>query len=86
MKVLHITPFSNGYEVVQLLANRVNKKNSFSVIKKENDNEPLISGGFLINDTPEIRNALNNIPKEKQYNFVKNFKSQPLAENLYYNK
>ena len=75
MKILHITPSSNGYEEVILLANRMNKKNNMAVIEK--DGKVFFTGGYLIEDTPEIREVLNRIPKEEQYKFVHSFKQDP---------
>lgn len=78
MKILHITPNDKGYEEVTLLANRINRKNSFAAIEK--DGEQYMTGGFIINDTPEIRNVLDAIPKEQQYEFVKSFRMEPFAK------
>ena len=78
MKILHITPSLNGYEEVNLIANRVNEKNSLGVIEK--DGEVVMTGGFLINDTPEIRRVLDAIPTEDQYEFIKSFKLDPFVK------
>lgn len=78
MKILHITPSTNGYEEVTLIANNVNKTNNFSVIEK--DGEKFMTGGFLINDTPQIRKVLDAIPKKEQYAFVKDFKMDPFVK------
>jgi hypothetical protein len=78
MNVLHITPATNGYELVTLLANKVSKTNGFAAIEKEG--EQFMTGGFILNDTPEIRAALDAIPKENQYNFVKDFKMEPFVK------
>lgn len=78
MKVLHITPSTKGYEVVTLLANRVNRKNHLSAIEK--DGEQYWTGGFLINDTPQIRSILDAIPTNLQYDFVKEFKVEPFVK------
>lgn len=82
MKILHITPSSNGYEEVTLIANRVSKTNSLAVIRK--NGELLYTGGFLINDTPEIRNVLNQIPNAQQFEFVKSFKMDPFISFKYF--
>lgn len=79
MKILHITPRSCGYEEVELLANRINRKNHLALILK-NDTEHM-TGGYLINDTPEIRSALDSIPKDKQYDFVAMFKRDPFVKS-----
>lgn len=39
-----------------------------------------MTGGFLINDTTEIRKILDSIPKDKQYEFIKYFKMDPFAK------
>ena len=79
MEVLHITPSTNGYEKVTLLANKISKKNGFSAIEK--NGEQFATGGFLINDSPQIRNVLDAIPTEKQYEFVKDFRSIPFFKS-----
>jgi hypothetical protein len=78
MKILHITPSTNGYEKVTLLANAINRNNSLAAIEK--DGEQFMTGGFLINDTPKIREILDSIPKEQQYDFVKEFKISPFVK------
>ena len=77
MKILHITPSTKGYEEVTLLANRISKTNGFSAIEK--DGEQFMTGGFLINDTPQIRAVLDSMPRDKQYEFVKEFKMDPFV-------
>jgi hypothetical protein len=81
MKILHITPSSNGYEEVELLANRISRTNSLAAIRK--NGEVYYTGGFLINDTPSIRKMLDNIPRNEQYAFIKDFKMDP-CESLKY--
>jgi len=75
MKVLHITPKTNGYEEVELIANRIDEHNSFHAI--EINGKKAMTGGFIINDTAQIRKVLDSIPKEEQYEFVKSFKMEP---------
>lgn len=81
MKALHITPETNGYEEVELIANRVSRTNGLAVIEK--NGEQFITGGFLIQDTPEIRSILDNISKDKQLEIVKTMKVDPFAK-LYF--
>jgi len=81
MRILYITPSSNGYEEVTLLANRMNRKNHMPVIEK--NGEIFFTGGYLIADTPEIRKMLDAIPKEKQYEFVHTFKQDPFVRSYY---
>ncbi len=78
MNILHITPATNGYEEVVLLANRISRTNGFAAILK--DGEQFMTGGFIINDTPQIRAILDAIPKEKQYDFVREFKMEPFVK------
>lgn len=81
MKILHITQKTNGYEEVELVANNVNKNNSLAVIKKKG--KLLMTGGFLINDTPIIRAVLDSITKEDQFEFVQAFKMEPFVKFYY---
>ena len=78
MKILHITPATGGYEEVTLLANQINKTNHLAAIEK--DGVQYMTGGFLINDTPQIRATLDSIPKENQYEFIKEFKMDPFVK------
>lgn len=79
MQILHITPSSNGYEVVTLVANRISRTNSLAAIEK--NGQPFMTGGFLLNDTPQIRAILDAIPKENQYYFVMSFKTDPFVKS-----
>lgn len=81
MEIIHISENSNGYEIVKLLANRVNRKNSLAVIEK--DGQTFMTGGFLINNDSEIRAIFDNIPKEKHYEFAMKFVKPPFVK-LYY--
>jgi len=81
MKILHITPSSNGYEEVTLLANRVSRKNHMSMI--ERDGEKFFTGGLLINDTAAIRKVLDAVPASDQYEFVRSFKCDPFKKPYY---
>jgi hypothetical protein len=83
MKILHITPETNGYEVVELLANAINRTNNLAMIEK--NGQKFMSGGFLINDTPRIRKILDAIPKDEQLSFIKEFKMDPF-ETFYYDE
>jgi hypothetical protein len=84
MKILHITPASIGYEEVTLLANAVNRTNGLAVIEK--DGVLYYTGGFLIKDTPEIRKVLDALSPEKQYEFIRDFKSLPFVRFYYEEK
>ena len=78
MKILHITPSSNGYEEVTLLANQIDRTNSLSAIEK--DGVLYYTGGFIVNDTPQIRAILDSILDSEQYEFVKSFKMDPFVK------
>lgn len=78
MKILHITPDTNGYEEVVLLANAINKTNNLAFIEK--DGQQFMTGGFLINDTPKIREMLDTIPRSQQYDLVKDLKTNPFVK------
>jgi len=78
MKILHITPDGNGYEEVELIANQIDRTNNLAAITK--GGEMFMTGGFLINDTPRNRKVLDAIPKEEQYDFVKEFKMDPFVK------
>lgn len=80
MKILHIAQNSkNGYEEVTLIANRINRNNHLAAIQ-EGDGSICWTGGFLLNDTPSIRAVLDAIPKDKQYDFIKEFKETPFVK------
>jgi hypothetical protein len=78
MRILHIAQNSNGFEEVTLISNRISRKNGLALIEK--NGQRFMIGGFLINDTPQIRQVLNNIPREEQYSFVNDFKIEPFAK------
>jgi hypothetical protein len=40
-----------------------------------------MTGGHLINDTPDIRAVLDSIPRDKQYDFVTMFKCDPFVRS-----
>ena len=79
MQVLHITPKTNGYEEVTLIANKIDKTNRLALIKNK-DGQRLMSGGLLFEDTPEIRTLLDSIPKEKQYKLLLSIKQEPFVK------
>jgi len=82
MKVLHIAQNTPRYEVVELLANRVNRNNSLSVIRGE-DGQTSYTGGYILEDTPVIRDILDKIPPEEQYEFVQTWRTEPFAKFYY---
>ncbi len=79
MKILHITPSSNGYEVVKLIANRISQTNHLALIEK--DGKEFMTGGLIISDAPAIREALDRIPKNEQYEFAVLFKLDPFVKD-----
>lgn len=81
MKILHITPESNGYEEVTLLANRFSEKNHLAVIQK--NGEEFITSGFLIEDNLVNRTWLDKVAKEKQYDFIKSLRTQPFVKEYF---
>jgi len=81
MKILHITPSTDGYEEVELLANNVSRKNHFAAIQK--NGEIFYTGGFLINDNPLNRKILDSIPREEQLEFVKGFIMTPWKKSYF---
>lgn len=78
MKIIHITQNNEGYEIVTLVANRYSKTNSMHVIEK--DGEILVTGGFILNDTPELRSLLDSTEKEKQYDLIKSIVREPFVK------
>ena len=78
MKILHIAQNSNGYEEVTLIANRISKKVRMPLI--EIDGVKKMTGGFLINDTPEIRSILDGMDHDTQYEFMKSIKCDPYVK------
>ena len=82
MEVIHIAQNTDGYEIVTLIANRISRKNHLTLIEKDNG-EQHMTGGFILENTPEIRAVLDSVDKSKQYNFVKSIKVEPVAK-LYY--
>lgn len=77
MKILHITPSTNGYEEVILLANRISETNRLALIEK--NGKKYMTGGILLEDCPEIRSVLDAMPKEKQHGFALKFKCEPFV-------
>ena len=77
MKILHITPSSDGYEEVTLLANRISKNNGLALIEKNGQRR--MTGGLLIQDTPMVRSLLDATPKKLQYGLISDIKNDPYA-------
>lgn len=78
MNVLHVSQSSNGYELVELVANRISRNNSMKLIRV--DEMEFMTGGFILNDTKVIRNFLDSHPKESHYELVKEIKVDPFVK------
>lgn len=81
MKILHITPSSNGYEEVELIANRYSKNNHMAVIKKEGEEH--FTGGFIVEDNFINRTWLDKVTRDKQYDFIKSLRQEPFTKAYY---
>ena len=81
MRILHITPETNGYEEVEMLANRVSDTNGFVPIRK--NGEDFMTGGFTIRDTPQIRKMLDSFPKKDQYQLMCDLRLKPYMDKQY---
>lgn len=78
MEVLHITPSTDGYEVVTLVANRINRENSFTAIRK--NGEDFWTGGFILADNETNRKILDSFPRAEQYKVVQGLKTTPFVK------
>lgn len=83
MKVIHITPSTDGYEVVDLVANKVSPRNRLAVIKK--DGTLYYTGGIILSDDPIVRKVLDPLPKNDQYAVASMFKYTPFVKEYYEN-
>ena len=83
MNVIHITPSTDGYEIVELIANKVNKRNQLTVIKK--DGTLYYTGGIILEDNPLVRKVLDPLPKNEQYAVASMFKYTPFVKAYYEN-
>ena len=82
MKVLHITEGpGGGYEEAVLIANNINERNGLSAITI--DGLQYMSGGLMVEDTPEIRKILDSVLPELQYPLVKAFRTKPRVKREY---
>lgn len=87
LRVIHLTQNNNdgkGYEIVTLIANQVSEKNRLSVIKKDGDDKVYMTGGFILEDNPENRAALDVIPADKQWKFLWNIRKNVYVKQKYY--
>lgn len=75
MKILHLTPTTNGYEEGELIANRISEKNQLALIRVAEGKR--MTGGLIIEDTEQNRRVLDSIHKNEQYKFVLSMKQVP---------
>lgn len=80
MKVYHVTPSSDGVEIVDLIALNVSETNSLSVI--EVDGVEHMTGGIIVPITPRIKVVLDTIPKEEHYEFLKDLRNTPYDKSV----
>jgi len=82
MQVLHITPSTKGYEVVKLLANQVDRRNSFSVIERPNGDIHM-TGGLIFEDTQLIRSFFESVAPDMVYELAQSLRIQPYVKMFY---
>lgn len=75
MNVYHVTPSTDGVEIVRLVSLYVDEKNRLSVIEK--DGIECMTGGIIIPITPRIKVVMDSIPKEEHYEFLKDLRNTP---------
>jgi len=79
MKAIHITPKTNGYEIVDLIANKVSRKNQLAYIKK--DGKEYMTGGLLFVNDVKIKNLFDSIDSNKLYDFARKLKETPFEKS-----
>lgn len=80
MKVYHVTPSSDGVEIVDLISLYVDETNRLSVI--EVDGVEHMTGGIIVPITPRIKVVLDTIPKEEHYEFLKDLRNTPYDKSV----
>ena len=75
MNVYHVTPSTDGVEILRLVSLYVDEKNRLSVIEK--DGIECMTGGIIIPITPRIKVVMDSIPKEGHYEFLKDLRNTP---------
>ena len=73
MNVYHVTPSTDGVEIVRLVSLYVDEKNRLSVIEK--GGIECMTGGIMIPITPRIKVVMDSIPKEEHYEFLKDLRN-----------
>lgn len=82
MNVLHIADNQpTGIEEVELLANRYNKRNFLHVIKRAN--KIFHTGGFIFENTDEVKAIFHHFPPEKHYEVAKKLKVDPFVKDYF---
>ena len=80
MNVYHVTPSTDGVEIVRLVSLYVDEKNRLSVIEK--DGIEYMTGGIMVPITPRIKVVLDSIPKEEHYEFLKDLRNTPYDSSV----
>lgn len=78
MKILHLTPNTNGYEEAVLLHSHISE--TIQMAQIEVNGEMFMTGGFLIIDNETNRKLLDVYPKEKQYSLMVSIRSKPYVK------
>lgn len=73
-----------GYQEYLLAANKISPNNGFHLVVNKNG-EPEIGGAMIIQDTEDVRNILDNVPKSKQYDVMIQLRHPEYAQ-LYWSK
>lgn len=80
MNVYHVTPSTDGVEIVKLISLYVDEKNHLSLIEK--DCAEYMTGGIMVSITPRIKVVLDSIPKEEHYEFLRDLRNTPWDESV----
>jgi len=80
MNVYHVTPSTDGVEIVKLISLYVDENNHLSLIEK--DGIEYMTGGIMVPITPRIKTVLDCIPKEEHYEFLRDMRNTPWDESV----
>ena len=75
MKILHLTPNTNGYEEAVLIHSRISDTNHMALI--EVDGKEYMTGGFLLIDNGFNRTLLDDTPPDFQYDLIRSLREKP---------
>ncbi len=78
MKILHLTPSTNGYEEAVLLRSHYSENNQMALI--EVNGEQFITGGFLLIDNGFNRTLLDDTPPDFQYDLIRSLREKPYVK------